>query len=102
MRLYFSNSAAQAAYDSGGSVPVTSFHSVIDRPDSVSRVMPPTITISMISAATANSQLAMAFGRTVLRNSDTRAVYALETANASACSQDGTSRQSKIRLNVIL
>jgi len=40
---------------SGGSVPVTGFHSTIDRPDSVSRVAPPTSTISAISAATANS-----------------------------------------------
>ena len=31
--------------------PVTGFHCVIDSPDSVSRVAPPTITIAKISAA---------------------------------------------------
>src|SRR3546814_7860769 len=39
--LYFSNSASHAASLSGGSTPVTGSHSVIDRPDSVRRVMPP-------------------------------------------------------------
>ena len=43
---YFSNSAAQAAADSGGTMPVTGCHSVIDSPDRVSRVMPPITTIS--------------------------------------------------------
>ena len=37
--------------------PVTGFHSVIESPDSVSRVAPPTSTIAKISAATANSQI---------------------------------------------
>jgi hypothetical protein len=41
---YFSSSASQAASVSGGSTPSTGFHSVIDRPDSVSRVAPPTTT----------------------------------------------------------
>jgi hypothetical protein len=40
---------------SGGSVPVTGFHSTIDNPDSVSRVAPPTSTMTAISAATAIS-----------------------------------------------
>ena len=43
--------------------PETGFHSVIDRPDSVRRVMPPTTTIAKTSAATASSQLAIALGR---------------------------------------
>src|SRR5215469_3505534 len=34
---------------------MTGFHSVIDRPDSVSRVAPPTSTMANTSAATANS-----------------------------------------------
>ena len=42
--LYFSNSAIQAASDSGGSQPVIGFHSTIERPDSVRRVNPPITT----------------------------------------------------------
>jgi hypothetical protein len=53
---YFANSAFQAASLSGGMVPLTGCHSVIDRPDSVSRVAPPTSTMAKISAATAMSQ----------------------------------------------
>jgi hypothetical protein len=48
---------------SGGTAPLTKSHRVIDSPLSVSRVMPPTTTIANTSAATANSQLAMAAGR---------------------------------------
>src|SRR4029077_16462985 len=40
----------------GGSAPVTGFHSTMDKPDSVSRVAPPTTTISAIRLATRNSQ----------------------------------------------
>src|SRR5690606_16549829 len=43
--------------------PVTGFHSVIDSPLSVSRVIPPTTIITTTSAATANSQRASASGR---------------------------------------
>src|SRR5436190_20997651 len=46
---YFTNSAAQSAANSGGRMPVTGFHSVIDRPERVSRVMPPTTTIRKIN-----------------------------------------------------
>jgi hypothetical protein len=52
---YFSNSTCQASRVSGGSVPVTGFHSTIDRPDSVSRVAPPTTMVANTSAATASS-----------------------------------------------
>src|SRR5258707_5453629 len=55
MVLYLSNSACQARASSGGTTPVTGFHSTIDRPDSVSRVAPPTITIANTSAAIASS-----------------------------------------------
>ncbi len=54
--MYFSNSASHAACESGGMTPVIGFHSVIDRPDSVSRTAPPTITIRKTSAATLHSQ----------------------------------------------
>src|SRR5437588_9251543 len=46
---YFANSAAQSAADSGGTMPMTGFHSVIDRPERVSRVKPPTTTIRKIN-----------------------------------------------------
>ena len=52
---YLLNSACQALSDSGGSAPVIGFHSVIDRPDSVSRVAPPTTSVRKIIAATAQS-----------------------------------------------
>ena len=43
--------------------PVTGCHSVIDKPDSVSRVAPPTSTMAKISAATAKSHTRMAWRR---------------------------------------
>src|SRR5690554_221379 len=61
--LYLSNSASQSASLSGGRAPMMGFHSVIDRPDSVRRVMPPTITMTNTRNATENSQLAIATGR---------------------------------------
>ncbi|WP_430637361.1 hypothetical protein [Sphingomonas hankookensis] len=44
-------------------MPDSGFHSVIDSPDSVNRVIPPTTTIATISAATHQSQRATAPGR---------------------------------------
>ena len=56
--------------DSGGTMPTTGFHSVIDRPERVSRVIPPTTTITKIIAQQANSQTATwtapVFGRSAL------------------------------------
>ncbi|GAC1573320.1 MAG: hypothetical protein NVS3B27_18980 [Novosphingobium sp.] len=43
-------------------MPLTGFHSVIETPDSVSRVIPPTTTMPTINAATAHSQRAIAIG----------------------------------------
>src|SRR5216684_9048943 len=60
MCWYFSNSAAQAAADSGGRMPVTGCHSVIDRPDKVNLVMPPITTITKIMPQHTNSQTATA------------------------------------------
>src|SRR5918993_11707 len=57
---YFLNSACHAGSDSGGRTPVTGFHSTMERPDSVSRVAPPTRTVAITSAATATSQNLMA------------------------------------------
>src|SRR5215472_8715954 len=57
--LYLANSAAQSAAESGGTTPTTGCHSVIDKPDRVSRVMPPTTTIRKISAQQKNSHTAM-------------------------------------------
>jgi hypothetical protein len=41
---------------SGGSVPLTGFHSTIESPDSVSRVAPPTSTMAAIISAIVTSQ----------------------------------------------
>jgi hypothetical protein len=49
--LYLSNSAAQASAERGGTAPVTGRHSVMERPDPVSRVAPPTATIPTTRAA---------------------------------------------------
>ena len=46
---YFANSEVQSAADNGGTMPIIGFHSVIDRPERVSRVMPPTTTIRKIN-----------------------------------------------------
>src|SRR5260370_1815528 len=51
MVLYFANSACQSASPSGGTAPVTGFHSTIESPDSVSRVAPPTSTMANTSEA---------------------------------------------------
>src|SRR6516164_7297067 len=56
MVLYLSNSACHARASSGGTTPVTGFHWTIERPDSVSRVAPPTITVTNMRHATASSQ----------------------------------------------
>src|SRR5579871_6489338 len=56
MVLYLANSACQSASPSGGMTPVTGFHSTIERPDSVSLVAPPTITMANTRAATHHSQ----------------------------------------------
>src|SRR5436190_5978547 len=60
MALYLSNSTCHALASSGGTTPVTGFHSTIERPDSVSRVAPPTVSVTNIKAAIANSQSLMA------------------------------------------
>src|SRR5262249_15530484 len=52
---YFSNSACHALSDRGGSAPVTGFHSVMESPDSVRRVAPPTSTMAKTSVATSHS-----------------------------------------------
>src|SRR6266446_9327188 len=56
--LYLANSAAQSAAERGGRIPTTGFHSVIDRPERVSRVMPPTTTIRAIIAQQTKSHAA--------------------------------------------
>src|SRR6266446_8195013 len=60
MVLYFANSACQSASPSGGTAPVTGFHSTIESPDSVSRVAPPTNTMANTSDATHHSHTPMA------------------------------------------
>ena len=56
---YFPNSSAQLCAESGGSAPVIGFHSVIERPEPVNRVAPPTTTMTKTSAATDQSQSRM-------------------------------------------
>ena len=63
MVLYLSNSACQAVSLTGGTTPVTGFHSTIESPDSVSRVAPPTIKVTTISAATVHNHSPMAWWR---------------------------------------
>ena len=53
---YLSNASCQSASDSGGTMPMIGFHSVIDRPEPVRRVAPPTLTSRKTSAATVSSQ----------------------------------------------
>src|SRR5690242_9114505 len=52
---YFVNSVCHSASESGGSAPATGFHSTIESPDSVSRVAPPTISVSNIIVADKSS-----------------------------------------------
>src|SRR5205085_12013939 len=59
MALYLSNSAVHSASVRGGKIPVTGFHSVIESPDSVSRVAPPTTTSRRTRNATVHSQVRM-------------------------------------------
>src|SRR2546430_1327090 len=59
---YFSNSAAHAAVESGGRMPVTGCHSGIESPDRVNRVMPPITTIAKIMAQQDISQMATGLG----------------------------------------
>jgi hypothetical protein len=58
--LYFSNASTQWLSVNGGMAPSSGFHSVMDSPESVSRVAPPTITMQKIRKATAQSQIATA------------------------------------------
>ncbi len=53
---YLSKASCQSASDSGGTMPMIGFHSVIDRPEPVRRVAPPTLTSRKTSAATVSSQ----------------------------------------------
>src|ERR1700733_16003552 len=59
---YLPNSAAQSAAESGGTIPVTGCHSVIDKPDHVRRVTPPITTIAKIMAQQTRSQAAIGRG----------------------------------------
>src|SRR6266404_6246113 len=56
--LYFANSADQSAAESGGTMPMTGFHSVMERPERASRVMPPITTIRAIIAQQPKSHAA--------------------------------------------
>src|SRR5215467_4368000 len=85
MALYFANSEAQSAGEIGGTMPITGCHSVIDRPDSVRRVMPPTTTIRKIITQQTKSHAAtgpVCLSFAVLGAVPDRAFVAVETDNA--------------------
>lgn len=56
--LYLANSTSQSAAPRGGKIPLTTFHSVILKPDSVNLVKPPTTTIVKTIPAITNRYLA--------------------------------------------
>src|ERR1700733_7564 len=58
--LYLSNSSSHSCCESGGKTPVTGLHSTILKPDSVSRVIPPTIIIPKTKEADKNSHFVTA------------------------------------------
>src|SRR6516165_10673882 len=82
--VYLANSAAQSAAESGGMMPVTGFHSVIDKPERESRVMPPTTTIRAIIAQQTKSHAATgpspSFSAAALRTPE-RTVVGVEMDN---------------------
>jgi hypothetical protein len=51
--------------DNGGRIPISGFHSTMDRPDSVSRVTAPITAMAKTMAQQASSQTAMARGEPV-------------------------------------
>lgn len=56
--LYFSHSTAHCSCPIGGRIPLTGSHSVMDRPDSVRRVTPPTTMMKKTNPDEMYSQLA--------------------------------------------
>ena len=55
--LYFSKVSSHCSSFIGGMLPMMSFHSTIDRPECVSRVMPPIITMAAIKKQPVNNQM---------------------------------------------
>lgn len=62
--LYLVNSFIQSCSFSGGIEPVTGFHSVMERPDSVSLVRPPKTTIPKIKVDVPTNQYPTDLGGT--------------------------------------
>src|SRR5271166_4865570 len=60
---YFPNASCHAASLIGGATPRIGCHSVIDRPEPVRRVAPPTTTIANTSPAIAKSQMRTGLSR---------------------------------------
>ena len=56
--LYRANRCSQSAWDRGGRTPETGAHSMMDRPEPVRRVTPPSTTMTKIMKQIANSQIA--------------------------------------------
>src|SRR5574337_326048 len=57
---YLEKAICQSCSFSGGMAPMITFHSVMDKPEPVSRVMPPMTTIAKISTQPVNNQVATA------------------------------------------
>uniref|UniRef100_A0A0V0HF12 Putative ovule protein n=1 Tax=Solanum chacoense TaxID=4108 RepID=A0A0V0HF12_SOLCH len=88
--LYFSNSTNQSSSVRGGRLPVN-FQSVIDRPERVSRVIPPSTTILKTQAADAKSHMPTIFrawGPAVTRNFNPSLFSAAEAATVEIFLKD--------------
>src|SRR6185295_4269403 len=59
--LYWSKAFCHAASLRGGNAPSNGFHSVMESPEPVSRVIPPRITCTMIMPTPVSSQMATGF-----------------------------------------
>src|SRR6266853_2278410 len=78
--LYFANSATQSVEENGGTMPTIGCHSIIERPERVSRVTPPTTTIRRSSPQQRKSHAATG----VIRRCSLAAREGLENAVLSA------------------
>jgi hypothetical protein len=81
--LYLSNASCHCAAPSGGRTPSTGCHSVMERPDSVRRVMPPITTMRNIMAQQARSQRAI--GRVAAASGEAAAGKTMEDTSACGC-----------------
>src|SRR5258706_4810925 len=67
--LYFSNALFHSCSFIGGNAPMIGFHSVMERPEPVNRVMPPNKTCTMIMKIPISNHIATGFVDRFLRRS---------------------------------